>query len=48
MYQLSLFRFSLTECSGQLYAVGGSGDVQETEDDPSVEVYDPATDRYGD
>jgi len=39
-------RFSLTECSGRLYAVGGAGDVQSSQDDPSVEVYDPSTDRW--
>ena len=37
-------RFSLTECGGRLYAVGGCAEVGE--DDCTVESYDPNTDLW--
>lgn len=39
-------RFSLTECGGQLYAVGGCSETGEMEDDVSVEVYSTETDSW--
>ena len=37
-------RFSLTECGGRLYAIGGCAEVGE--DDCTVESYDPNTDLW--
>jgi len=39
-------RFTLTECGGKLYAVGGCSETIEMEDDVSVEVYCPDTDNW--
>ena len=42
-------RFTLTECGGRLYAVGGSTDESVgglQEDDCTVEMYDPNTDSW--
>jgi len=39
-------RFSLTECGGRLFAVGGCSETGEMDDDVSVEVYCTETDRW--
>ena len=39
-------RFTLTECQGKLYAVGGSSETPELEDEVSCEVFSPDTDSW--
>jgi len=39
-------RFTLTECGGKLYAVGGSSETGELEDEVSVEVFSPDSDSW--
>ena len=39
-------RFTLTECGGKLYAVGGSSETPELEDEVSCEVFSPDTDSW--
>jgi len=39
-------RFTLTECGGKLYAIGGCSESIEMEDDVSVEVYCPDIDSW--
>ena len=39
-------RFTLTECGGKLYAVGGSTETGELEDEVSVEVFNPDSDTW--
>ena len=39
-------RFTLTECRGKLYAVGGSSETPELEDEVSCEVFSPDTDSW--
>ena len=39
-------RFSLTECGGKLYAIGGCSETAALEDEVSVEVYCTETDAW--
>ena len=39
-------RFTLTECGGKLYAIGGSSETIEMEDEVSVEMFCPETDTW--
>ena len=39
-------RFTLTECGGKLYAIGGSSETLEMEDEVSVEKFCPDTDTW--
>ena len=39
-------RFTLTECGGKLYAIGGCSETLEMEDEVSVEMFCPDTDTW--